>query len=303
MFILRVFFYWEWWNLLFDFSIIGGDDRQAYMADNLSDMNFKIITYGLKLKTTNEKIKQANSIKDALKHSKNVICPIPFTRDNVSVVSQVKNFSLLIQELKNNLNSKHRVFGGCIPDDFVKFADKRNIFLYDYMKNESFVIFNAIATAEAAIAQAILNSPINMHSSKCLVLGFGRCGKLIANKLKNLCKTVSICTRNENDRALASAYGYDTFDLFMLQRNIKDFNYIFNTIPETILKKELIENISKDAFILDITQSGADLKECLKKSINLKISLAIPGKFKPKSSADALTNLTLQIINETKSKI
>ena len=89
----------------------------------------------------------------------------------------------------------------------------------------------------------------------------------------------------------------------MLQRNIKDFNYIFNTIPATILKKELIENISKDAFILDITQSGADLKECLKKSINAKNSLAIPGKFKPKSSADALTNLTLQIINETKSKI
>ena len=289
--------------MLFDFSIIGGDDRQAYMADKLSEMNFKIITYEIKLKTSNEKIKQANSIKEALKHSKNVICPIPFTRDNVSFVNQVKNFSLSIQEFKDNLTSTHRVFGGCIPDDFVKFAGKRNIFLYDYMKNESFVIFNAIATAEAAIAQAILNSPVNMHSSKCLVLGFGRCGKLIANKLKNLCKTVAICTRNENDRALADAYGYDTFDLFMLKRNIKDFNYIFNTIPATILTKELVENISKYAFILDITGSGVDLKESLKKSTNLKVSLAIPGKFKPKSSADALTNLTLQIINDIKSKI
>ena len=70
-----------------------------------------------------------------------------------------------------------------------------------------------------------------------------------------------------------------------------------------ILNEELIENISKDAFILDITQSGVDLKECEKKSINTKISLAIPGKFKPKSSADALTNITLQIINKTKYKI
>ena len=168
------------------------------------------------------------------------------------------------------------------------------------MQNNSFSIYNSIATAEAAIAEAILNNSINMHSSNCLVLGFGKCGKLIAHKLKNLCKTVTICARNENDRAFANAYGYESFNLNKLKTNINNFQYIFNTIPAMILNKEVVGNISKNSFILDITPVGTDINACKGKSINAKISLAIPGKFKAKSSAEALTNITLKILKKTK---
>ena len=166
------------------------------------------------------------------------------------------------------------------------------------MQNDSFSIYNSIATAEAAIAEAILNNPINMHSSKCLVLGFGKCGKLIAHKLKNLCIKVSICARNENDRAFANAYGYESFNLDKLKMKIKNFQYIFNTIPKKIIDKEIINNISKDSFVLDITPVGTNINACQEKSINAKISLAIPGKFKAKSSAETLTNITLKIISK-----
>lgn len=287
-------------SLLFDFSIIGGDDRLSYMAKNLSDMNFSVITYKTTPKINYQKIKQATSIKDAVITSKNIICPIPLTRDGKSITNKLKNCNLPMLELQNNLNSNQNFFAGCIPKEFVKFTNEKNIFIYDYMKNNSFSIYNSIATAEAAIAEAILNNQINMHSSNCLVLGFGKCGKLIAHKLKNLCKTVTICARNENDRTFANAYGYEFFNLNKLKTNINNFEYIFNTIPAMILNKEVVDNISKNSFILDITPVGTDITACKEKSINAKISLAIPGKFKSKSSAEVLTNITLKALKKTK---
>ena len=289
--------------MLFDFSIIGGDDRLSYMAKDLSDMNFNVTTYKTTSKIHDQKIKQANSIKDAVINSKNIICPTPLTRDGKSIINKFDNCEISIKELQNNLSSTQRFFAGCISKKFVSFANEKNIFIYDYIKNDSFAIYNAIATAESAIAEAILNNPINMHSSNCLVLGFGKCGKLIAHKLKNLCKTVTICARNKNDRAFANAYGYESFDMYQLKTNIQNFQYIFNTIPTPILNKEIISNISEFAFVLDITSVGTDLNACKEKSINAKISLAFPGKFKAKSSAKILTNITLNIINRNEEKI
>lgn len=290
-------------SLLFDFSIIGGDDRLSYMAKNLSDMNFSVNTYKTMPIINDKKIKQTNSIKDAVTSSKNIICPIPLTRNGKSIINKFENCKLSIKELQDNLNPNQRFFAGCIPKEVFKFANEKNIFIYDYIKDNNFAIYNSIATAEAAIAEAILNNPINMHSSNCLVLGFGKCGKLIANKLKNLCKNVAICARNKNDRALANAYGYESFNINQLKTHIKNFQYIFNTIPIMILNEEILSNISKDSFILDITSVGTDLNACKEKSINAKISLAIPGKFKAKSSAEILTNITLNTINESEEKI
>ena len=289
--------------MFFDFSIIGGDDRLAYMANNLSDMNFSITTYKTTTKINDQKINQANSIKDAVTSSKNIICPIPLTRDGKSIINKLENCNLSINELQNSLNSNQNFLAGCIPKEFIKFASENNIFVYDYMQNNNFSIYNSIATAEAAIAEAILNNQINMHSSNCLVLGFGKCGKVIAHKLKNLCKKVAVCARNENDRAFANAYGYESFDLSELKTNIQIFQYVFNTIPIMVLNKEIISNMSKDSSILDITSVGTDIAACQENSINAKISLAIPGKFKAKSSARALTNITLKILKKNKEKI
>ena len=57
---------------------------------------------------------------------------------------------------------------------------------YDVIKlkqftNEELTILNAIPTAEGAIQIAMEKSLKTVHGSKCLVLGFGRIGKILAN--------------------------------------------------------------------------------------------------------------------------
>ena len=60
------------------------------------------------------------------------------------------------------------------------------------MKMDDVAIYNAIATAEGAIMEAIKMQPINLHKSRCLVLGYGRCAKVLAAKLKGMDAQVTV---------------------------------------------------------------------------------------------------------------
>ena len=280
--------------LKFDFFIAGEDKRLAYMANFLAYRNFKVLAYNLDCKILNRKIKRTNSMKCALKNSKNIIFPIPFTKNSIHL--NCKNKKIFIDEILKNLTSENRVFGGKIPKKFLEICKEKNIFVYDYLINKKFVVFNSILTAEAAVASAILKNPKDMHFSNCLVLGFGNCGKLICNKLKNLCFNVFVCVEDELEKAWAKAYGFLTFKLDLLAFKIEKFNYIFNTIPKDVFCKDVLANLNENALILDIAKPLAKGKECL----NFNYISGIPGKFKAKSSAEVLVDLTLKKINKIK---
>ncbi len=284
--------------LLFDFFIVGGDKRLVYMAKFLLDKNYKVLTYGLEFNTTNIKIKKTDSLKYGIKNSKNIICPIPFTKDYIFL--QCSSKKIYIRQLLMHISSYNNLFGGLIPSNVLEFAKNNNIFVYDYMKNEKFLVYNSIYTAEVAVAQAILQNPVSMHFSRCLVLGFGNCGKLICNKLKNLCLDVFVCTDDKFQRAWANAYGYSSFGLDSLMLNVKNFNYIFNTIPKRIFYGKILRNFSRDAFILDITKEGADWQQCKENNIRIKYIPNIPGRYKAISTAKTLTETTLKVLSKIK---
>ncbi len=268
------------------------------MANLLAYKNFKVLAYDLDGENLNENVKQVSSIKFALKNSKNIITSIPFTRDFINLNS--KSRKIPIEEILFNLKSHHKLFGGGFNNKILKICEEKNIFVYDYLKNEKFVINNSIATAEAVVAKAILKNPVNMHFSNCLVLGFGYCGKVIAKKLENLCSRVFVCVNNKIEKEWAKAFGYSVFGLDSLRFKIEKFNYIFNTIPKKIFDCELLDNLNKFASILDITKFAADKEECEKKLVNYEYIPGVPGRFKFISSAEFLTDVTLKIIKKLK---
>ncbi len=285
-------------SLKFDFFIVGGDKRLTFMANLLAYKNFKVLVYDSNEESLNKSIKQTNSIKYALKNSKNVIAPIPFTKDLKYLYS--KNKKIKIKEITSYITGKNRLFGGLIPKKILDFCKNQNIFFYDYYKNKKFVVFNSILTAEAAVGEAILQNPYNMHYSDCLVLGFGNCGRLISNKLKNLCSNVFVCTNDVMEKSWAKAYGYSVFNLDSLIFKVEKFNYIFNTIPKKIFNDDILNHLNSNVSILDITSVGMDLKKHKTKNINYKYSPEIPGRFKYVSSSRILTDVTLKVITKLK---
>lgn len=165
------------------------------------------------------------------------------------------------------------------------------------MLDEPLSILNAVSTAEGAILEALLHKSTVIHKSSCLVLGFGRCGKIIADRLK-VCVPRHSLYESDTELALASSLGFHTLKLSKLPQTIHRFEYLFNTIPACILNRSCLERVSKDCLIIDIAsnRTGADYEAAKQLGINLRCCPGLPGKYSGKSCAKQLSEYVVQHI-------
>ncbi|MPM44166.1 Dipicolinate synthase subunit A [bioreactor metagenome] len=274
-------------------AILGGDMRQVYIAENLIKKGYSVCTYRLEKPIQDGRYTELHSFEDVFKKCQILICPIPLTKNTLPI----KDLAILFDE---QLTEDHVLIGGAIPKEIKEILDEKKIVYYDLMKNEKVAILNAVATAEGSIAAAIQSSVINLHGSNCLVLGYGRCAKVLAGKLKGLNAIVTVASRTEEALAYANAVaGLETVHLSDLKKILPNFEFIFNTIPSLILDKNYLTLVRPDAVIIDIASApgGIDYEYADKRGLSAKLYLGLPGKTAPKISADILEDEILKIID------
>ncbi|MDF2678080.1 MAG: dpaA [Bacillota bacterium] len=287
----------------YDAAIIGGDLRQIYLSDVLEKSGYKVITYGLNNNDLNINLKKSKKAEEAIKSSKTIITPIPFSKDKTHITNldsnNLGNFQeLTVQEFLSYLTSEQYLIGGNIPNAAIETCRTKNIPHLDLMKIDDISLLNAIATAEGAIAEAINKSVVNLHQNTCLVLGYGKCAKVLAAKLSGLGVKVTICARNQQSLVESYTNNFSCLKLNELKNSIHDFNYIFNTIPAVVLNKELLSLLSKETTIIDIASSpgGLDYNAAKELNLNAHLCLGIPGKTAPKASAEILAEAIIPIL-------
>ena len=121
-------------------------------------------------------------------------------------------------------------FGGCrlfasggISPEIQSLAEKNGIRTVDFMQLNDVAVKNAVPTAEGAIQSAMEHSDITLSGSLCLVTGWGRCGKILAQKLKGIGADVTVSARKDADMAEISASGFK----FMHTNRIIPLNFDF----------------------------------------------------------------------------
>ena len=250
--------------------VIRGDERQIYLMDVLRKAEFDVTFANDFLELTEDEV------------AKYQVLLLP-------IVVQPK----VLEHCKENLKKGQRVYGGMFPEEFVQHIKRKGVILFDYTKDESIAIKNAVATAEGAIAEAIINSKVNLHGSQCLVIGFGRCGEILADKLKGLKCDVTVLLRNREQMARAEAYGYHVKSCIEVKERVlqkeKDvcYDYIFNTAPAMLVDKRFLQEQKNTVTIIDIASApgGVDYEACKEFGIMAKNCLSLPGKYAPKTSA------------------
>lgn len=280
--------------------IIGGDLRQVYMSDILVQKGWNVITYGLNRKNPDEKCKKAKSLKDAMNEGNIIIGPVPVTRDKLHVYSKEGKKDLKITALTDELHKGQIFIGGNIPSSIASICREKEILYYDFMKDDEVAILNSIATAEGTIVEAIRHSTINLHNSRCLILGYGRCATVLAKKLSGLDVKVSICARKSENLASALSFGYEAISFSHLKEYISGFDYIINTVPSIVLTKELLMLVSPGVTIIDIASApgGLDYDYVKENNLNAHLCLSLPGKAAPKASANILVDAVFKIIKK-----
>ncbi len=285
---------------IFDIGIFGGDNRQVYMALGFLAKGYTVATYRTIATVTHENCTELSGLPELFTRCKILVGPIPMSRDKVTIYATTPAEDLSIENVEKHLSKEHLLFGGVIPSSTAKACEAEGIFYYDLMKDESITILNAIATAEGTIMEAIAASDRNLHASKCLVLGYGRCAKVLAAKLKALDAHVMVAARNEEALAYAQAMGLSTVTLPYIKCILPSCDYIFNTIPSLILTPDCLDYVNKQACIIDIASApgGLDFAYAEKLHLNAKLCLGLPGKVAPKTSADILVTTIHSLIKE-----
>ncbi len=269
-------------------GILGGDLRIIFLSELLANDGYNIYTYGIEnAKKTNLNINECKKIEEISKFCNTIISGIPFSKDGILVNAPFSTNKINIEEVLNTLENK-TLIAGAIKQDIKEKAYKSKVNAVDLMDDESLTILNVIPTVEGAIQVAMESTDFTIHNSKCLVLGFGRIGKLLSNQLKKMGSKVSCMARKDRDLAWIRAYGYKEIHIDDLSKNLNDYDIIFNTIPTLILDKEKLNLLkNKNTIIIELASKPGGIDTEKAKEYNIKVIEAqgLPGKVAPLTSA------------------
>ena len=258
------------------FLICGGDSRQIKLADNLAAYGYTVIAYGFNEEVIfGEKVQRINNIYEALKNIDIVVLPLPCSVDDEMINMPMYSKKLTIIELFKDISKNQIVLAGRVSSKIKKIAGMYNIYIVDYFEREELTVLNAIPTSEGAIQIAMEELPITLHGSNCLVLGFGRIGKLLSKALSGLGAITSISARKFSDHAWIKGYGYNCIPINELNQNLSRFDVIFNTIPSIVLDKENLSKVDKNALIIDLASKPGGVDFILDKENYLSLDLII----------------------------
>lgn len=261
-----------------NFCMIGGDLRSFFLAKILSKEKHEVTLYGFdKL----ENFKECERYDEMIRNSDNIVLPIPFSKDNQYVNMPFSNKDIAIRELFYYLENK-TIFVGNIHQELKEELHRKHNQVIDFMEKEEFAILNAIPTAEATIEIILKNTKKILQNSNCLIMGFGRIGKVLAYKLKGLSAKVTCMVTSEVEKAWAVAYGYETTRIENLQNNctkFKQYDIIINTIPKVIFREEL-KGVKKETLIIDLASKpyGIDRNLVEQEKLNFIEALGLPRK-------------------------
>lgn len=280
-------------------AVIGGDLRQLTLAGLLRKEGYHVFLYGFDKDITVDS-SLSESDKTFALNSDIIILPVPVTFDGATVNSPYANTPMRIDEFLRGVNPSALVLGGQIQPNLQKALEENSIAYRDYLKREELSVRNAIPTAEGAIEIAMSETLITIHGSKCLVLGYGRIGKILSKMLSGLGAQTFVEARKYADLAMIEGHGCEPLPIDSLPNCIGEFDIIFNTIPAMILNGSLLRCVKKDALIIDLASKPGGVDFDAAKEIGVKViwALSLPGKVAPVTSGMIIKDTITNIINE-----
>lgn len=272
--------------------IIGGDLRQSTVAQLLEKEGLNVHSVGLSEEEFDIRIVQNADI---------IVLPIPVSYDNIYINAPVSKKRIAISDMVDNLSEDCFVLGACISPEIEELLQKRGLEYRDYYKREELIIKNAVPTAEGAIEIALSEMPVTLFESKVLVTGYGRVGKILAEKLKLLGADVTVSARKCSDFAWIGERGMKSIHTNDLAACAGDFDLIVNTVPAVVLTEEVLRRVRGDTLIIDLASKpgGVDFETAKHLGKNVIWALSLPGKCAPITSGKIIKETIMNILAET----
>lgn len=274
------------------FGIIGGDLRQAYLSNLLVEDGYSVCTYGLASwnDTREETLQQAAK-------ARVVVLPLPLCREE-GTLNCVGN-PITTAELFSMFHNDQVLLAGQVKPQQQEEAHGDGLTLTDYFQREELTVANAVPTVEGTIQIAMEQLPETLCGKDCLVLGYGRIGKLMAHRLAGLGARVTVSARKYGDLAWIQAFGWPPLRTDALAGHLGGFKVVINTIPSPILGRELLAELPADCLCIDVaSRQGIDLAAAEERGLKTVWARFLPGRMAPRTAAVAIRDTVYHILEE-----
>ena len=272
--------------------VLGGDLRQETVKKLLEEENFCVTALGLE---------EGGIPLEDIKKADILIFPIPATADGVTLNAPLSKSKTELSAIIERIDKNCLVLGAKMPEFAVKLIKKRGASYIDYFEREELIIKNAIPTAEGTIEIALSEMPITLFESRVLVIGYGRVGKVIAEKFRLLGSKVFVSARKCEDFAWIGEKGMKAVHTAALADAVSEFDLVINTVPAEVLTESVLKNIREDALIIDVASKpgGVDFEAAKRLGKNVIWALSLPGKTAPITSGKIIKETIMNILSET----
>ena len=157
-----------------------------------------------------------------------------------------------------------------------------------------------MATAEGAILRAMESLETTLVGADCLVVGYGRIGKLLARRLEGLGARVSVAARKPADLAWIEAMGYLPVPSGELADHLAGRTVVFNTAPALLLGEAQLRRLDPGVLVIDLASApgGVDFQAAERLGVKTLWARFLPGITAPQSAAEAIGLTIEQMVKE-----
>ncbi|MBQ7504891.1 MAG: hypothetical protein IJT79_06215 [Ruminococcus sp.] len=263
---------------------VGGDKRQVYAARKLLQKGYMVYLAGF------DKLKSEIPVMENFYEADVVVLPVTGLKDGaVPAYYSDNELKLEIGKLKGKLVFMGKAQTLNVPEAVI----------YDLLKSEYFSDANALPTAEGAVLVALQNYEGTINGSRCLVVGYGRIGKVLSKTFRALGANVSVATRSKKKAESIKSDGNMPIDTNKLG-SLCGYDIVFNTADALVLDSEILRNSYSSTLIIDLASmpGGVDFKTAESMDFKVVHALALPGKYSPKAAGEIISDTILKVLKE-----
>lgn len=285
-------------------AVLGGDRREVEAAKFLAAWGAEVRVCGLPKSQFEESEGAAcnphwmSDPKEAVDGADLVVCPVRGVNESGCLYCMPGETAIKFDEdLMNAFKVGATIVIGKANDRIRHEARRRGLKLHEIQERDDFAIFNSIPTAEGAIQVAMQELPITIDGSSSFVLGYGRTGQTMANRLKALGARTSVVARREAVLARIEVDGHRAIPVNRMREFIGEADIVFNTIPALVLDRKTLRKVRPEALIIDVASEpgGVDFKAAEEMGIRALLLPGLPGKVAPRSAGLIVARLALRL--------
>lgn len=176
--------------------------------------------------------------------------------------------------------------GGAEAEAMRALCDKEGL-VVSYNENEQFLLANAALTAEAAFPIILEGAKKGFFRSRCLIIGYGRIGKLLAEKFLAVGADFAVASRTP-DRLPPKITAIATDKIEPQQ-----FDVIVNTASYLIFDDAALSRFNKDCTLFELASKPgcAERDRAAALGVNVVALPSLPARIFPERAGNAVLKL------------